>query len=182
MALKSNLRKDILQRSLEEKLLLGIYSREDDPEKFTVGWVIGLSESGYAVATVDELGRPDEIQAGYVEELFLVVSGGAYLESIARSMMDQLGTWPTFPTASSVEEMLAYVAEKQEVVSLYHRNGASYLGIVTAMDRTSIACDVYSETGTEEGRHIVRREDIPRVALGGPEHRRLSKLIAFPRR
>jgi hypothetical protein len=177
MALDPNLKMALLHRSLEEKLLLGLYSQDGEPNKFTVGWLIALSDESYVVATVDERGRADEFQAGFVDNLYLVVLGGEYLESISNAMMDHVGQWSDPRYGSTLGEILLEARNRDEIMTLYHRNDFSYNGRIVSLDDSYLAFDVYSSTGRSEGQHVFRRDDIGRVALGGPEQRNLAKII-----
>ncbi len=178
MELKSKLIGQTLSRSLDEKALVGLYSRESDPEKFTVGCVLALSSEIYIVATVDDLGRTDEFQAGYLDNLFLVVSGGDYLDAVSGMMVEHLAQWPGALLADDMEEVLSLARDRKVFVSLMHRNEISYHGYIVELDDTTLGVQVYSSTGVDEGYHVVRREDIHRVAYGGPEQRAIASLVA----
>ncbi len=180
MALDSNLRMAILRRSLEEKLLLELYSTDSRPNEFSVGWLIALSDEVYVAATVDDLGRADDFHAGYVDDLFAVASGGEYLEAISKMMMGHLDQWPDSPCAPDMEEILSQARERKEIVTLIHRNDVDYHGIVVALDRDYIALESYSPAGFSEGQHVFKRDHIQLVAFGGPEQRTIAKLIAPP--
>ncbi|MEZ0326286.1 MAG: hypothetical protein ACAH95_10300 [Fimbriimonas sp.] len=177
MATGSNLLTEALERSHHDRILLEIYSRDSDSDRFAVGWIVTLSDSFYIAATVDKQGRADGFQAGNVDDLLMVASRGEYLDAISKAMMDHLDEWPKPIEATSMKELLERVKDAKEVVTLMHSNGLRYEGIVVAFDETHIGLDVYGRVGEYEGRYIFAREDVGRATFGGPDQRKVALLM-----
>jgi hypothetical protein len=173
----ADLLRTALQQSLIENSLVGLYSNASDPDHFTVGWIVGLTAEDYVAATIDEVGRADGFRVGFVDDLFQVVTGGDYLEAVSRMIINhpvqELGHWP----ASDMEGTLAWAAEKREVVFLYHRGGIDVEGVVTGLDSTHLEVEAYASTGSYEGQHIFRKQDLMYLDFGGPEQTARASVI-----
>lgn len=174
MALVSNLLLRSLQHSLETHGLIGLHSTPNDPDKFTLGWVVALSDEGYVVATVDEVGRRDEFQFGFVDDLFMVVVGGHYIESLFRLMLNYPLEDSDQPQVADFDQLVDSAMNDQAAVFLYHRSDLTIKGFILDHDAEFLEVDAFSGTGLHEGRQVVRKSDIARLAYGGPDQRSIE--------
>ena len=174
-----NLITRLLERSQNESLLLEFHTNTQDPEKFSVGWVISLSGEHYLMASVDEVGRPDGFQLGKVESLFTLVTGGDYLETISRSMLDHPVPRYDLPPVKDLESLLEWAQSTTRVFTFRHQVDADYAGIVKEVDSETFALDDYAKSGTWQGTHILKKDEVDRVSFGGPDEASTERMIAL---
>lgn len=180
MALVSNLLLRSLQHSLEAHGLIGLHSTPDDPDKFALGWIVALSDVGYVIATVDEIGRRDEFQFGFTDDLFMVVMGGHYIENLSRLMLNYPLEDNEPPPIADLDQIIDTAINDQTAVLLYHRSDQTVKGFILDHDAEFLEVDAFSSTGLHEGRHVIRKTDIARLAFGGPDQRAIASFQRGP--
>jgi hypothetical protein len=173
-----SLMRDSLRRSMENQSLVGLHSWEASPDSFSVAQMLHLSDENYVAATFDEQGRRDEYQVGKMERIWMIATGGTYLDAMETLARDHEPDEELPEYVLDLETMLHYAQSSGKVVSLLHENDTSFTGRVTAMDDEYVELDAYSSAGESEGRLIFMRDAIIRAACHGPDHRAMETIIA----
>lgn len=78
---KAEAMKAILRDAIEQRWFVEAY-RDEDTEKFEVGWFIDVSSEWYAMLTINKAGRLDTTLVGELESLHLVSIQSAYLDRL----------------------------------------------------------------------------------------------------
>jgi hypothetical protein len=177
MAAEQNQLLACLHRSAQDRTLISVYNRQDDPDTFAVGWIVDVSGDTYVLASVDEFGRRDGVRVAFIEDIARIVEGGTYNDAIGRLMMNHLSSDPVDHPDWSVPGVLRWAQERRNVVTITDRLGVETHGYVTAVDKLSLQIRAYTKIGDDEGIYAILLSDLYRIEFGGPEQSRVQSLV-----
>ncbi len=166
-----------LTNSQRDRLLISLHTRRESPETFSVGWIVAMSDDVYILATVDEIGRRDSYQFGFIDDIYKITANGDYLQAIGEMMMSYVESETMTLPEPSLAGVFVWAIHSKSLISIQDRLGVESFVFVTEFDKESFAMQAYNSMGAYDGDVSMLIQDIFRVEFGGPALKGLSNLI-----
>lgn len=168
--------KSYLEEAVSHQKFIGI-RQTTDPDQFSAGYLVGLTESHYALRRVDTLGEADGFDIGLIDAIQGLTVSGDYLDFLewaSAQRIDQM-TFELPYDECEIRAVLQRAMQLQRAVSLIDRSDALGSGFVVSLEEATVVMDARVSDGSSRGIEALALADVQRVIVDSSAERQLER-------
>ncbi len=171
-----------MRTAKNNKDIVSIYSNYEDTEKFSVGRVLAVNDDDTVLYAYSPYGRYDGYLLKKTDSIFLIETGGSYLEKIAilsdKNCDDFKKEIRKFESSDLVNELLNFAQENSLIVSieLLDSGITDVQGFVDKSENESVIINAVDDYGYSDGTSAVNFRDITFISCDAEDERALKTL------
>ena len=168
-----------LQRLKEEKKLVSVYTNVDDTDKFAAGYVVGVSEQEFILASVTSAGEYDGFLLKQVDSVYKISTDGLYIDKLLKLIsLNKTQFSVCFDGGDLFRQILTFAQNNHAIVSLELMNSGydDCVGFVESLDEGLCRMQEVNEFGEPDGVSVVKLSCITTMSCDDSDDRPLKLL------
>lgn len=171
---------ETLIRSMEKNKMISIYTDLDDTERFSVGFLRGISENHVLIGAISSEGLYDGFYTQKLSRIYRVEDQTQYLDRIQKlySIENQHHPEINAKEISSIYDLLYYALSNKLIVSIELLDSEinDSRGFVKTIDDYDILVDQIDYYGESDGLTVINLDDISEVTCDSVREQALKIL------
>ena len=168
-----------LQRLKEEKKIALVYTNVDNTSKFSAGYVAGINEKIFVLASVTPVGEYDGFLLRQTDSIYMLSTGGLYVDKLLKFVdLNKTKFDFCFNGGDLIQQILAFAQKNHAIVSL-ELMGSGYddcIGFVESFDEEVCRIQEINEFGEPDEVSIVKLSCITTMSCDDSDDRPLKLL------
>ena len=179
-----NLFLEIIFRAKQHDKLVAIYTDKDEPNTFSVGYIVYQLEEGLILNSIDTNGFDDGLMFMCLLDIYLIEIDTIYLKNleIVNKSYSKFNDFNSIFFKRNKDEILINdflnkcLSDKKIVtISLFF--GKNITGFINKISDDMIVLNIITSEGENNGTGCIKIEEINRIYIDGIEQRRITILL-----
>jgi len=172
---------EILRQAKEERAAVSVYTDREEMDRFSVGYVLGVSEEEVLMALISPLGHYDGYVLYKLDDIYRINECGLYESKIVGLYEGEAHKHAFFPIDESnlLGSLLAFSKQKGYIVriELIDGNYEDVQGFYDDRTTNVISILCVSDYGERDGKTYLYVDDVSRITCDSQEEQVVKRLL-----